>query len=118
PLLINAQFALKTPQKFFRVLLEFSSQPRPGHLPVTLNRGVANPQHFSGFFNGEPTEKLQFDDSFLLRIDDGQLLQSFMQGQKIQDWLDGQVLPAHLTSAGNRESLLFRSAAFRSLMLE
>jgi hypothetical protein len=93
----------------------FSSAPGPSS--ITSNGGVANPQHFGGLLDGQPAEKLSIDDSFLLGIDDGQFLQSFMQGQQIQDRLSGRFFPAQLTGAGDRESLLFPIRRVLRLML-
>src|SRR2546425_9870848 len=92
--------------------LQLSPQPGAGHFPIALDCSMPDAHDFSGLFDGKPAKETQLNDAFLLWIERCQLFQRFVKCQQIDRRLFDK-----LFRAGDRESLLIRTAPFCGLML-
>src|SRR5215218_6988946 len=70
----------------FVLTVQLSSQPRARHLPVALDRGVADAEHLGRLLDGQAAEELQLNDARLLRVDGGEPLQRLVNRQQVNVW--------------------------------
>lgn len=61
----HAGESLSATALFLRKVRHLPPEPRPGELPVPLDRASRRPDHRSGFFHRQPAEEPEFDDAGL-----------------------------------------------------
>src|SRR5215213_4583070 len=80
PFLIHHSF---TPHSSFTSCVEFAPEPRARHLPVRLDRRVADAEDFGRLLDCEPAEKLQLDDARLLRVYGGETFERLVNREQV-----------------------------------
>src|SRR5215204_7436265 len=64
--------------------VEFSPEPRAGHLPVALDGGMADAHGLGRLLDGEAAEELQLDDARLVGVERREAFERLVDAEQVE----------------------------------